>query len=212
MALVCTIELNKAEGVSVHVFDSQQNLKQTIVLDGETITTVVANDSASTTLVQKVDAFVRRVDASGRSSVMTQTASSVVFECDHFEVQASTIETRSSSETTVSSDGTVALSSTGAFSVDSGDTAEMSAVRDLRVSSDANLTATGGLSATLGGTQRTTLGEDTAAVCVRGRSVDVEAGTTLSAKAEISAEVQGATATIEGKSAVAIRGSTIALG
>ena len=73
--LICTIELDKAQGLTIKVEDPDGKLTQTVTIDGKAITLEVKGDSDTSTVVQKPD--------------------SVTITCKAFTVEADTITLKS---------------------------------------------------------------------------------------------------------------------
>jgi hypothetical protein len=79
--LVCTVELDKEKGVTVKVENADDQITQTLVMDGTSITITVKGSSETSTIVQKQDSIAITckdfsVDATGTLSLKSQKASS----------------------------------------------------------------------------------------------------------------------------------------
>ncbi len=77
--LVCRIELNKEEGVVLTVENDDDQITQTIVMDGTTITTTVNGPDETSTITQKQD--------------------SIALKCKTFTLDAETITCKSTKDT-----------------------------------------------------------------------------------------------------------------
>ncbi|WP_299494622.1 hypothetical protein [uncultured Shewanella sp.] len=92
--LICRVELNKNDGVTITVDNKSGRVKHTIVLDGSSITT-------------------QSVSVSNTSKIV-QTPNAVSIDCKHFNVKADTIKFTSKMSTS--------MSSGSSFNIDSGTT------------------------------------------------------------------------------------------
>jgi len=210
--LSCTIELSKTGGITVKVQNADDGICQTLILNGTTIVTTICSENATSTLTQSDDAFSHEVESGGKKSSVTQSPTLVRVECERFEIDATTIDTRSSEGTSCTASTTLALQSTGAFTLRSDDTLDMSAAADLTGSSRMNLNLEATLSGTFSGKQATTLGDGAVSTSLKGGSVDVDATSTLTAKGGISTELRGAMTSIRGDASVAVQAPSIQLG
>lgn len=79
--LVCTVELDKEKGVTVKVENADDQITQTVVMDGTSITITVKGSEETSTYVQKQDSVTITckdftVDATGTLTLKSQKASS----------------------------------------------------------------------------------------------------------------------------------------
>jgi hypothetical protein len=79
--LVCTVEMDKANGVSVKVENADAQITQTVVMDGDSVTLTVQGSSETSTIVQKADSIVIKckdftVDVTGKLTLKSAKASS----------------------------------------------------------------------------------------------------------------------------------------
>jgi len=79
--LVCTVEMDKAKGVSVKVENADAQITQTVVMDGTSVTLKVEGSSETSTIVQKADSIVINckdftVDVTGTLTLKSAKASS----------------------------------------------------------------------------------------------------------------------------------------
>jgi hypothetical protein len=79
--LVCTVELDKEKGVTVKVENADDQITQTVVMDGTSITITVKGSEETSTYVQKQDSVVITckdftVDATGTLTLKSAKASS----------------------------------------------------------------------------------------------------------------------------------------
>ncbi len=79
--LVCTVELDKEKGVTVKVENADDQITQTVVMDGTSITIKVQGSEETSTIVQKQDSITIKVkdfmvDATGTLTLKSAKASS----------------------------------------------------------------------------------------------------------------------------------------
>jgi uncharacterized ParB-like nuclease family protein len=79
--LVCTVEMDKEKGVTVKVENADDQITQTVVMDGTSITITVKGSEETSTYVQKQDSVVITckdftVDATGTLTLKSAKASS----------------------------------------------------------------------------------------------------------------------------------------
>jgi hypothetical protein len=79
--LVCTIELDKAKGVTVKVENADGKITQTVVMDGESITTKVEGSKETSTIIQKDESITITckdftVDVTGKLTLKSAKESS----------------------------------------------------------------------------------------------------------------------------------------
>jgi len=117
--LVCRIELDKKDGVTVTVENSKDKITQTIILDGTAITTTVKGKSDVSTITQKQDIVTTKVKSKSDTSTITQKAESVAVKCKNYSVNAETIKMTSTKATTHTSKDKYSVTSTKDMSVKS---------------------------------------------------------------------------------------------
>lgn len=120
-AFVCSVEVDKAGGITVKVTNADGKIEQTLVMNGVSVELTVKGDSAT--------------------SIITQTAEKVLVRCKQFEVVASeTISLKSTKPCTLSSSDTVTIEATKAMSLTSGSKIELSAKESLVASGQMGVT------------------------------------------------------------------------
>jgi hypothetical protein len=117
--LICTIELDKEQGLTIKVEDPDGKLTQTVTIDGKAITLEVKSDSDTSTIVQKPDG--------------------VTITCKAFAVDAETLTLKSKKASEWVSQETLKLESTKDMSLTSGAKLTQKASSDVALSSDANV-------------------------------------------------------------------------
>ncbi|WP_133470989.1 hypothetical protein [Paraglaciecola marina] len=90
-ALMCRVELNKAEGIVITLENKDGNIKHTMVFNGEDITTTSEGDSGTSTITQAPD--------------------KITMDCKTFELTAETISCSASDTTDLSSGGDFTINS-----------------------------------------------------------------------------------------------------
>jgi hypothetical protein len=118
--LVCTVELDKEKGVTVKVENADDQITQTVVMDGTSITITVKGSSETSTIVQKQD--------------------SIVMTCKDFTVDATgTLTLKSAKASSWTSQDTLSLESTKDMSFTSNAKLTQKATSDAKLSSSANV-------------------------------------------------------------------------
>jgi phage baseplate assembly protein gpV len=117
--LICTIEMDKEQGLTIKVEDPDGKLTQTVTIDGKAITLEVKNDSDTSTVVQKPDG--------------------VTITCKAFTVEADTLTLKSKKASEWKSEETLKLESSKDMSLTSSAKLTQKATSDIAVSSDANV-------------------------------------------------------------------------
>jgi hypothetical protein len=119
--LVCTVELDKEKGVTVKVENADDQITQTVVMDGTSITITVKGSEETSTYVQKQD--------------------SVTITCKDFTVDATgTLTLKSQKESSWTSQDILKLESTKDMTFTSNAKLTQSATSDAKLSSNANVT------------------------------------------------------------------------
>lgn len=118
--LVCTVELDKEKGVTVKVENADDQITQTVVMDGTSITITVKGSEETSTYVQKQD--------------------SVVITCKDFTVDATgTLTLKSAKESKWTSDDVLSVESTKDMSLTSKAKFTLESTKDTSVKSNAKV-------------------------------------------------------------------------
>ena len=118
--LVCTVELDKEKGVTVKVENADDQITQTVVMDGTSITITVKGSEETSTYVQKQD--------------------SVTITCKDFTVDATgTLTLKSAKASSWNSQDTLTVESTKDMSFTSQAKLTQSATQDAKLSSQAKI-------------------------------------------------------------------------
>jgi hypothetical protein len=118
--LVCTVELDKEKGVTVKVENADDQITQTVVMDGTSITIKVAGSEETSTIVQKQD--------------------SVTITCKDFTVDATgTLTMKSAKASSWNSQDTLTVESTKDMTFTSSAKLTQSATQDAKLSSNAKV-------------------------------------------------------------------------
>ena len=118
--LVCTVELDKEKGVTVKVENADDQITQTVVMDGTSITITVKGSEETSTIVQKQD--------------------SVTITCKDFTVDATgTLTLKSAKASSWNSQDTLTVESTKDMSFTSQAKLTQSATQDAKLSSQAKI-------------------------------------------------------------------------
>ncbi|WP_224249596.1 PH domain-containing protein [Hyalangium gracile] len=118
--LVCTVELDKVKGVTVKVENADDQITQTVVMDGTSITITVKGSEETSTIVQKQD--------------------SVVITCKDFTVDATgTLTLKSAKESSWASQDILKVESTKDMTFTSSAKLTQSATQDAKLSSNAKV-------------------------------------------------------------------------
>lgn len=118
--LVCTVEMDKEKGVTVMVENADDQITQTVVMDGTSITITVKGSEETSTYVQKQD--------------------SVTITCKDFTVDATgTLTLKSQKESSWTSQDILKLESTKDMTFTSNAKLTQSATQDAKLSSNANV-------------------------------------------------------------------------
>lgn len=129
--LVCTVTLDKNDGVTVEVDNADSKITQTITMDKNGAVTIkVKGASDTSTIVQKSD--------------------SVVVTCKDFTVDADTITCKSKKATSMTAMDTMTLKSTNEMKLSTDAAFTGSAVQDMKLSG-MNVKATGNMNVELTG-------------------------------------------------------------
>ncbi len=117
MPLVCRIELNKTDGITVTVDNADGKVLQTMLFNGTSITTTVANKD----------------DAANKSTIV-QDKDSITITCKTYKVEAETITQKSTKATLHESEDTFDVKSTKDTTITSSQKIVLTATGDVEVS------------------------------------------------------------------------------
>jgi len=140
--LVCTVELDKEKGVTIKVENADDQITQTVVMDGTVITIKVQGSDETSTIVQKADSITMTckdftVDATGTLTLKSQKASSWTSQ-DTLKLESKKDMTfTSSAKLTQSATSDAKLSSKANVAIEATNKLEMKGMQ-------ASLTASGG--------------------------------------------------------------------
>ena len=193
--LVCTLQLSKTngEGLTLTIFNKDDEITQTVRMDGTTLTLTVAKGD-------------------DLKSTFTQTADTIAIKCKTFTLDADeTITCTSKKASTYKSDDTLTLESTKEMTLTGKDKLAITSAKDMSLGSKAklDLESTSDLSLT---SQANVSATATASVELKGTAaVKVEAPTIgIKADGKLDVESDGI-ATLKG-SITNVRGSLVNLG
>ncbi len=113
-SLVCRVELHKKNGIIITVENNDDNITQTMVLDGTTITTTNAG--------------------ADETSVITQATDSITIKCKDFLLDADTITCKSTGAAVHESKDTFKIKSSKDMSFNSGADLKADATSDMKLS------------------------------------------------------------------------------
>ncbi len=113
-SLVCRVELHKKNGIIVTVENNDDNIIQTMVFDGKTITTTNAG--------------------ADETSTITQTPDSITIKCKDFLLDADTITCKSKGTSVHESKDTFKITSSKDMTFDSGANLKVNAKSDMKLS------------------------------------------------------------------------------
>ncbi|QRK06978.1 hypothetical protein JQX13_44120 [Archangium violaceum] len=133
--LVCTIEMDKTNGITVKVEDPQGQITQVMTMDSQSITIKMQNQSNTSTIVQKAD--------------------SITVTVQDFTVNADTITLTSTKDSKWTSQQKLTLESTQDMTLTSSAKLTQSATQDAKLSSTANVNVEATSNITLKGMQAT---------------------------------------------------------
>jgi hypothetical protein len=182
MALLCKIELSQTDGITVTVFNKDDNITQTMVFNGTSMVHTCQGESDTSTI--------------------TQTCDSITIACKNYTVEAETIICKSTQNTEHKADGTFDVNSTGKATFKSSADMDISATTTLKMESlDFSSTATNsaevkGLNTTINSDVKTTVSgtqlelTGTATTNLKGAIVKVASDATM--------DVEGLTTTVKG--------------
>ncbi|BBM86667.1 hypothetical protein [Candidatus Uabimicrobium amorphum] len=164
--LVCKIELNKnkGHGVTVTVFNKDDNITQTCTLNGTTIITTCEGQSSKSEIKQTED-----------SIFLTSEKGSVTVKCKDFVIDAETINCKSSKETAHQSSTTYEVTSTQDMTLKTNTTLSATAAS---IEASSQKAAVEAQSLSMSGTQTKLEGKLTAdieglAIKVKGPRIDI---------------------------------------
>jgi hypothetical protein len=179
--LVCKIELDKTKGITVTVENADGQITQTLAMDGTSITTKVAGQSDTSTIVQKAD--------------------SIVVTVKDFTLDTETITFKSSKTSEWTSQDTLKVTSTKDMTLTSSAKLTQSATQDAKLSSSANVTVEATSAFKASGM--------TAAMSASGGEAKVD-GMTLKLSGQTNAEMAGAIAKVTAQGSLSLESTGIA--
>jgi hypothetical protein len=179
--LVCKIELDKEKGITVTVENADGKITQTMHMDGTSITTKVAGQSDTSTIVQKAD--------------------SIVVTVKDYTLDAETITMKSSKASKWTSQDVLELTSTKDMKFTSSAKLTQSATQDAKISSSANVNVEATTNLTLKGLK--------AAMSATGGEAKVD-GLTLKLSGQTQAEMAGAMTKVSGQGKLDLESSGLA--
>lgn len=182
--LVCTIEMDKNDGLTVTIVNGDANITQTIKMNGTTIELKVAGQQAT--------------------SVITQSAEKVSVSCDEFEVKANkTVSISSGQASTYKSDDTLTIQSAK----------DMTQKSDANIDvSGQKITVTGQTEVALTGGSQSKVDLAAAAAKVSGTQVELAGQAQLSGKAPMVEIKADGMMNLEASGIAALKGSLVNLG
>lgn len=133
--LVCTIEMDKTNGITVKVEDPEGQITQVMTMDSKSITLKMQDQSNTSTIVQKAD--------------------NITVTVKDFVVSAETISMTSSKDSSWTSQQKLTLESTQDMTFTSSAKLTQSATQDAKLSSSANVNVEATSNLTLKGMQAT---------------------------------------------------------
>jgi hypothetical protein len=180
--LVCTVELDKEKGVTVKVENADDQITQTVVMDGTSITITVKGSEETSTYVQKQD--------------------SVVITCKDFTVDATgTLTLKSAKASSWNSQDVLTVESTKDMSLTSQAKLTQKATQDATLKSDAKVGIEAATNLDLKGMQTT--------LVASGGENKIE-GVTLKMEGKSQAELSSAMTKVSGQGKLGLESSGVA--
>ncbi|HYI00517.1 hypothetical protein [Hyalangium sp.] len=180
--LVCTVELDKEKGVTVKVENADDQITQTVVMDGTSITITVKGSEETSTYVQKQD--------------------SVVITCKDFTVDATgTLTLKSAKASSWNSQDVLTVESTKDMSLTSQAKLTQKAAQDATLKSDAKVAIEAAMNLDLKGMQTT--------LVASGGENKIE-GLTLKMEGKTQAELSSAMTKVSGQGKLGLESSGVA--
>lgn len=191
MSLLCSIELDREQGVTVRVTDDKGAVTQIIHLDGTNLSLEVKSKNSSSRIEQK-DAMIKFfVEKGANKSSYIQTPESFEVSCKNFKLDADTIHIESSAKTDIKAGNDLTISSKGDLELSSQGQMGLSTKGNLSASSSRILSLKGGSKASLSapqvdakGTAKMALSSGTL-LQMKATKVDIKAQAQLTAGAPI---------------------------
>ncbi len=190
MALLCKIELSQTDGITVTVFNKDAKITQTMVFNGTSMVHTCKGESDTSTI--------------------TQTCDTITVKCKNFNVDAETINCKSSKNTDHKAEGTFTVNSTQKATFKTSADMEITASTDLKMNST-DFTSKGtstakvtSLTTTINGDTKTSVTSaklelsGTANVDMKGAIVKVAADATMNVEGGAMTTVKGAMTNIQG--------------
>lgn len=191
--LVCTIEMDKNDGLTVTIANGDANITQTIKMNGTTIELKVVAESAT--------------------SVITQSAEKVSVSCKQFEVKAEeTVSISSGKASTYKSDDTLTIQSAKDMTQKTDAALTIQSARDMTQKSDAKIAITGQTEVTLTGASQSKVDLAAAGATVSGMKVELTGQAQLAGKAPMVEIKADGIMNLEATGIAALKGSLVNLG
>lgn len=182
--MLCKVELNKATGITITVQNDNDEITQTVTMDGTAITIKVTDGSNTSTFTQKADSIA--LDC--KTFTLTADTITCSSKTDSTYKSDKTLEVNSGSDMTVESKAKLAVTSTAAMSFAGQATLDVKSAGAMTLKSDAALSGSG-TSTTLEGTSK---------VQVSAPNISVKADLQLDAESSGVANLKGLTTNVQG--------------
>ncbi len=187
-SLVCRVELHKKNGIIITVENNDDDITQTMVLNGRTITTTCEGDE---------------------TSVIIQAPDSITIQCKDFVLDADTITCQSAGDTVHRSDGNFEATSSDDMKLSTDAALKANAGAAMKLSANAIEAAASPGDVTISGTNVNT--KATVAAGVDSKRLELKGS--VSAKMEGGlVDVKGTKTTVEGSALTTIEGALIKIG
>jgi hypothetical protein len=186
--LVCTLELNKAkgQGLILTIVNADDNITQTVQMDGTQMRFKVQGPGGTSTITQKDDSIAIACKTfsvtADETITCTSTGASTYESKDKLDV-------KSASDMTLTSQAKLGATSSAAMSFDSSDTLGVTSTGDMTLSSQGNVTGSATTNLTLSGQ---------AQVQVSAPSITINADGQLDAKSSGIATLEGSITNVKG--------------
>ena len=195
--LICRIELHKKDGIIVTVENDTDQITQTMVLDGNTITTTCKGSSDT--------------------SIITQKPEGITIKCKDFLVDAETITCNSSKNTKLDSKAKTQIVSKEDFTIDSGSKFTATSTSDMGLTgSKVDIEGTTGDVCATGMNIKLTASSDATVdglnVAITGSVKTEMAGAIINIASDGTLDVKGSMTTVDGSAVTTISGGLINLG
>ena len=191
MPLICSIELDREEGVTVKVIDDKGAVSQMVHLDGTTITLEVTSKSAKSRFEQRDEQMKAQVEKGQNKSSSLQTSELIELKCKSFKIEADSFEVTTENQAQINAGGDLNLETAGKLNAKSKGKTSIEASGDFGATAGTGLTLKGGSKATLEAPQLTTKGsmqmvvDGGTTLQIKGTKVDLKGAAQLTAGAPI---------------------------